>query len=54
MELFFSRNSLMQCETDQVPVTSKSAYTKHRKEQDANEGDDEENADSDADPEFRG
>lgn len=37
------RNSLMHGETDQVPVTSKRAYTKRRKEQDANEEEDEEN-----------
>lgn len=48
------RNSLMHGETDQVPVTSKRAYTKRRKEQDANEDDDEENENSDADPDFRG
>lgn len=44
----------MHGETDQVPVTSKRAYTKRRKEQDANEEDDEENENSDADPDFRG
>ena len=48
------RNSLMHGETDQAPVTSKRAYTKRRKEQDANEEDDEENENSDADPDFRG
>lgn len=48
------RNSLMHGETDPVPVTSKRAYTKRRKEQDANDEDDEENENSDADPDFRG
>ncbi|XP_055322653.1 cohesin subunit SA-1 isoform X2 [Sitodiplosis mosellana] len=48
------RNSLMHGETDQVPVTSKRAYTKRRKEQDANEEDDEENENSDVDPDLRG
>lgn len=49
------RNSLMHGETDQVPVTSKRAYTKRRREQEqeANEDDDEENENSDADPDFR-
>lgn len=45
----------MHGETDPVPVTSKRAYTRRRKEQGANEeGDEEENDDSDADPDFRG
>lgn len=47
------RNSLMHGETDQVPVTSKRAYTKRRREQDTNEDDEEENENSDADPDFR-
>lgn len=49
------RNSLMHGETDPVPVTSKRAYTRRRKEPGAvDEGDEEENDDSDADPDFRG
>lgn len=37
----------MHGETDQVPVTSKRAYTKRRKEQDPNEDDEDENENSD-------
>lgn len=49
--LFSYRNSLVHGETDQVPVTSKKAYTRRRKEH-AQE-DDEENDDSDLDPDYR-
>lgn len=49
------KNSLMHGETDQVPVTSKRAYTRRRKETGAgNEEDEEENDDSDNDPDYRG
>lgn len=45
----------MHGETDQIPVTSKRAYTRRRKEHGGigNEEDDEENDDSDIDPDFR-
>lgn len=50
--LVLYRNSLVHGETDQVPVTSKRAYTRKRKEH-LNEDDEEDNDDSDADPDFR-
>lgn len=48
------RNSLMHGETDPIPVTSKRAYTRKRKDHGGNEDEEEENDDSDADPDFRG
>lgn len=50
--LVLYRNSLVHGETDQVPVTSKRAYTRKRKEH-PNEDEEEDNDDSDADPDFR-
>lgn len=51
--LILYRNSLVHGETDQVPVTSKRAYTRKRKEPFNDDGDEEDNDDSDADPDFR-
>lgn len=51
--LLLYRNSLLHGETDQIPVASKRAYTRKRKEH-YNEDGDEDGDDSDADPDFRG
>lgn len=52
--LVLYRNSLVHGETDQVvPVTSKRAYTRKRKEHFNDDGDEDDNDDSDADPDFR-
>lgn len=45
------RNSLLHGETEQIPVASKRAYTRRRKD---NFNEDEDDDDSDADPDFRG
>lgn len=54
--LVLYRNSLLHGETDQVPVTSKRAYTrKQRKDHHNNDDEDDENEDEDPeDPDFRG
>lgn len=54
--LILYRNSLLHGETDQIPVTSKRAYTRRRKEHGNNNDDDEDdddNDDPDLDPDFR-
>lgn len=54
--LVLYRNSLLHGETDQVPVTSKRAYTRKQRKDHHNDDEDDDNDDddADADPDFRG
>lgn len=52
--LVLYRNSLLHGESDQVPVTSKRAYTRKQRKDHHNDDEEDEDDDPDADPDFRG